>query len=96
MKILYFQGFSAFNGCKPILTITEERTTRKEPYTGDEYLCGGWPQKMPGVNAGVRVLSDAGVCCWFICKRGGADLQNRGFPFGYNAYFVSIWKECGA
>ena len=37
---------------------------------------------MPGVNAGVRVLSDAGVCCWFICKRGGADLQIVSFPLG--------------
>ena len=29
VKILYLQGFRAFNGCKPILTITEERRTRE-------------------------------------------------------------------
>lgn len=34
MKILYLQGFRAFNGCKPILTITEERRTRESRIQG--------------------------------------------------------------
>ena len=58
VKILCFQGFSAFNGCKPILTITEEREGRRETYTGVEYLCGQSYKKMPGNDAGERVLPD--------------------------------------
>jgi len=39
-KILYFQGFSAFNGCKPILTITEEGRRRKSFIQGLNIYAG--------------------------------------------------------
>ena len=34
-EILYLQGFQPFTGCKPILTITEERADERESLIQD-------------------------------------------------------------
>lgn len=78
MKILYLQGFRAFNGCKPILTITEERRTRElriqglNNYTGiaerkPQPLCrqeSSWGMLAVGGDNSARCLAKQVVSEW--------------------------------
>lgn len=78
VKILYLQGFRAFNGCKPILTITEERRTRElriqglNNYTGiaerkPQPLCrqeSSWEMLADGDSSSARYPAKQAVSEW--------------------------------